>query len=563
MMAGSASTARPIRIPRLASLSVGLSRTVAIAAVITSLLAALAGLQWSSHVATRNGFFQRFQTRGAIAAEFVGSYTKDVLRRERDFARTHLAQSPTPEAMARMTDAFGMAGAILVEDGKYVMGSPHDPDAIGSDLTSYDHIRAAVDGTPTVSNVITSVVRRDAIVGLAVPLDVPNRNLVVTGGLSVEDSPIGRAYLESIIPIERSTVFLLDEDHNVVASGRPGHGMPLGDAAPALERSMRTGDSGSFEDDLGNERYFTAQRVDGTPWTLVLAASADHILAPVQGTWAQWLLLVALALAAAVTIALVNRLFRSRTELEGLNDQLEARVHERTAELAASNAELESFAYSVSHDLRAPLRAMDGFSKIVMDEYAETLQPEGRRFLGMVRENAMKMQALIDDLLRYSRLGRHKLELAPIDVDAVVERVLQDLAPVIEEHGTRVHVFDLPPALGDQTLLWQVFSNLIGNAVKFSRGADEPTIEVGGSTARDGGVAYWIRDNGTGFDMQYADKLFGVFQRLHRSEDFEGSGVGLATVQRIVTRHGGRIWAESEPNKGATFYVELKGTNDG
>jgi light-regulated signal transduction histidine kinase (bacteriophytochrome) len=217
---------------------------------------------------------------------------------------------------------------------------------------------------------------------------------------------------------------------------------------------------------------------------------------------------------------------------------------------------MESFSYSVSHDLRAPLRAIDGFSRILLEDHAAVLNEEMRRLLGVVRSNTQRMGRLIDDLLAFARTSRQEMRVAPVDMDALARAALDDLGLAGGGGHARVTVAELPPARGDATLLRQVWANLIGNAVKYSRGAAEPRVTIEGD-AVDGVVQYRVRDNGVGFDMAYAGKLFGVFQRLHRTEEFEGTGVGLATVQRIVQRHGGRVWAESRVGEGATFFFTL------
>jgi len=226
-------------------------------------------------------------------------------------------------------------------------------------------------------------------------------------------------------------------------------------------------------------------------------------------------------------------------------------------ELRAANKELESFGYSVSHDLRAPLRAIDGFSHVLLEDHSEALDAEARRLLATVRANTQRMSRLIDDLLAFSRLGRKELEMAPVDLTSLAQTVVEDLQKASGEHHARVSIAPLPPARGDRALLHLVLTNLIGNALKFARGRAEPRIEIGAQT-EDRETVYYVRDNGVGFDMQYAHKLFGVFERLHRAEDFEGTGVGLALVKRIVQRHGGRVWAKGKVNEGATLYFTLR-----
>jgi len=240
------------------------------------------------------------------------------------------------------------------------------------------------------------------------------------------------------------------------------------------------------------------------------------------------------------------------------NEQLQ----DANEKIEAANRELEAFSYSVSHDLRAPLRAMDGFSKILLERYAEALAPEGQRYLGIVRDSSREMGVMVDELLNFSRLGRQELERRPVAPADIARAALGELTADGPGRHLEVRIDELPACKADPGLLKLVFVNLLGNALKFSRDRDPAIIEV---TARDGegagdGPVYLVRDNGVGFDMRYADKLFGVFQRLHPAEEFEGTGVGLAIVARIVERHGGRIWAESAPGAGATFLFTLGGT---
>ncbi len=243
-------------------------------------------------------------------------------------------------------------------------------------------------------------------------------------------------------------------------------------------------------------------------------------------------------------------------EVRRLNSDLEARVHERTSQLEAANRELEAFSYSVSHDLRAPLRAIDGFSRIVCEEYADQIDAEAQEYLCLVRENTRQMGQLIDDLLGFSRLNRQSLRMQPIAMDELVREVLADVATESADRAVELILTALPSCSGDPALLRLVWVNLIANALKYTRRCDQAQITIG-SRMIDAKTVYFISDNGVGFDMQYADKLFGVFQRLHRAEEYEGTGVGLATVQRVIHRHGGEVWADATPNQGATFFFTL------
>jgi len=264
-------------------------------------------------------------------------------------------------------------------------------------------------------------------------------------------------------------------------------------------------------------------------------------------------------------VAVFNNISERKNAEEGirqLNVELEQRVVERTSQLEASNKELESFSYSVSHDLRSPLRAIDGFSRIVQEDYAGKLDDEGGRLLGVIRDNSRKMAQLIDDLLEYSRLGRKRLSADSIDMKRLVEDVFGELQ-ASGETPHRLVLAALPPARGDATLVKQAWTNLLANALKFSGKREQPVIEVSGHE-NGAQCVYCVKDNGAGFDMRYYDKLFKVFQRLHREEEFDGTGVGLAIVQRVVLRHGGRVWAEGKVDDGAAFYFALpKEKHDG
>jgi signal transduction histidine kinase len=265
-----------------------------------------------------------------------------------------------------------------------------------------------------------------------------------------------------------------------------------------------------------------------------------------------------LGLLAETFNAMLTHIQERDAALRHMNEDLEQRVQARTAELRAANQELEAFSYSVSHDLRAPLRAISGFSRILLEDYAPRLPDEAQQHLQIVDKNGRHMGQLIDALLTFSRLSRQELTKQPVATADLVRQVLEDLHA--EQAGRQVEITldDLPPCYAERTLLRQVFVNLVSNALKYSRQRAVAHIQIG-CRAHNGERIYFVKDNGVGFDMQYVNKLFGVFQRLHRAEDYEGTGVGLAIVQRIVHRHGGRVWAEAAVDRGATFYFTLEG----
>ncbi|MCX5893610.1 MAG: ATP-binding protein, partial [Deltaproteobacteria bacterium] len=246
-------------------------------------------------------------------------------------------------------------------------------------------------------------------------------------------------------------------------------------------------------------------------------------------------------------------------DLKKTATELQERVQEldrRSLELAASNKELENFTYSVAHDLRAPLRAIGGFARVLLEDYPDKLNADGQRYLNIIHSDARRMGRLIDDLLALARLGRKEMRFAPLDVFELAQEIFNELQANHPERHLQIEIQPLPPAWGDRAMIRQVLENLLLNAIKFTQDRDTALIQVSGWSEADDHV-YCVRDNGIGFDMKYVNKLFGVFQRLHPEKDFEGTGVGLAMVRRIIERHGGRMWAESRVNEGAAFYFTL------
>lgn len=233
----------------------------------------------------------------------------------------------------------------------------------------------------------------------------------------------------------------------------------------------------------------------------------------------------------------------------------EERLRLRASQLEATNKELESFSYSVSHDLRAPLRAVHGYSQMLIEDFGDKLDEEGNRIINIIMSNARMMGKLIDDLLAFSRMGRKKLNSAKLDLNELVNSVISSFNE-FEDHNADITVDPLPEIYADYNLMTQVFFNLISNAVKFSSKVDKPTVQIG-SLETDNELTFFVRDNGAGFDMRYYDKLFGVFQRLHHDDEFEGTGVGLPIVRQIISRHGGKVWAEGKINEGATIYFTI------
>jgi len=253
-----------------------------------------------------------------------------------------------------------------------------------------------------------------------------------------------------------------------------------------------------------------------------------------------------------ILVAIIAERIEKIRKLNDLNKQLQ----KQSEKLEDANQELEAFAYSVSHDLRVPLRAIDGFSRILVEDYEDKLDEEGIRLLNIVRENTAKMGHLIDDILLLSRASRQEMVLNEIDMAALARSVYDEFQTDVTDRDVEFTVGDIPNAYGDRAMLGQVFQNLIGNAIKFTRNKNPAIIEVGGE--KEGKeIVYYVKDNGAGFDMKYINKLFGLFQRLHSPEEFEGTGVGLSIVQRVIRRHGGSVWGEGAVGEGATIYFTL------
>jgi PAS domain S-box-containing protein len=367
---------------------------------------------------------------------------------------------------------------------------------------------------------------------------------------------------DAIVLVERTGRMILVNAETRRLFGYPERelvGQPIELLVPARLRDGHAGHRDRYFGDphrrpMGSGLELAGRRKDGTEFPVEVSLSPLEL-----GN-------ESFAMAAIRDISERRRLERIRREMRErrraarairrLNAQLELRVAERTAQLEAANLELEGFTYSVSHDLRAPLRQVDGFARLLDEAAGSELTPQAKHYLQRIVDGTQHMGRLIDDLLNLAQVGRQALRPRLTDLNEIIEYIIGDLQPDAATREIAWELHPLPAARCDPGLMRIVFTNLIANAVKYTRPRRPARIEVGSTAIGDRTVLY-VRDNGVGFDMQYADKLFGVFQRLHAAQEFEGTGVGLATVRRIVHKHGGEIWAESAPDAGATFYLTI------
>jgi len=432
---------------------------------------------------------------------------------------------------------------VLAEIGRVISSSPRVDEAYGElaqlarTLVPYDSVTVARWDRP-----------KNALVQeYSAGMDVPG----IGPGAAVS---LGRLDIGELYPDRKARIF----DRDAFALIAEESGIPVETMATPLGSAMSV-PLVSRDEIIGNLTFRSARPDAYGKEDLVLA---DQIAGQIAGAVANSQLVDMLTESLRRLSGEVAERTRAEEGLRELTQELEDRVGQRTAELEAANRELEAFGYSISHDLRAPLRAIEGFSGILEQEHSRELSEEPRRYLRLVGDNVREMVSLIDDMLSLSRLGRQALKVHPVEPAAIARQALADLEGEREGRQVEVSVGDLPSCRADPALLKQVFANLLSNALKFSRSRDVAEIEVG-SSVEGGEVVYFVRDNGVGFDMQYADRVFGVFQRLHRAEEYEGTGVGLAIVQRIVRRHEGRVWVEAEVDRGATFSFVLGEGADG
>jgi signal transduction histidine kinase len=423
-------------------------------------------------------------------------------------------------------------------------------------------ITRALGGKPWFSDLVKSRRGGGYLIDEAIPFPTRfGRRVEVLGYPASHLSAFLGSYLVGALPDHTAHGLVLDGRGRIIASSVPGvmvGTLPVTPFLAILHSSPATAPvHGHYAVQTGHfkgARYVVAAPIGGSAWRVGITEPASTVYPADVGSqrWVIWTVLVAFALAALGCLYLLGRSLKGAAALR-------RQIHhgdEVNAELEATNSELNAFSYSVSHDLRAPLRAINGFSRIALDDDENSLSAAQQRYLGLIRTSTRVMGTLIDDLLAFSRLSHQPLTRTRVNSAEIVAEIESELLAAHRGEPIEFITGTLPSVEADPALLRQVFANLLGNAVKYTRGREPQRITVD-SERQDGQLTFVVRDNGVGFDMRYAEKLFQVFQRLHRAEDYEGTGVGLAIVQRIVTRHGGRAWADSAPEHGASFYFTL------
>lgn len=441
---------------------------------------------------------------------------------------------------------YGYSAEEMIGKSISILESPDHPDEVkqilesirrGEPVEHYETVRLRKDGQRINVSLTVSPIR-DAAGS-------------ITGASTIARDITERKRIEE----ERDRFFNLSRDMLCIA-GFDGYFKQLN---PAWERTL-----GWTNEELQSKPYLDFVHPDDRELTIKAASglSEGEVVIIFENRYFcrdgsyKWISWSSVPLVGEELIFAVARDITERKRAEGELKRLNIELEHHARQLEGANRELEAFSYSVSHDLRVPLRAIDGFSLILLNDYAERVDDEGKRMLNVVRDNTKRMGQLIEDILAFSRTGRKEMTSCEINMEELTRAAFEELGPATAGRQVQLDIRQLPPACGDQAMIRQVLLNLLSNAIKFTGFQDTAVIVVDGKTEENENI-YYVKDNGVGFDMQYVDKLFGMFQRLHRQEEFEGTGIGLAIVQRVIHKHGGRAWAEGEVNKGAVFYFTL------
>jgi signal transduction histidine kinase len=532
------------------------------ALLVVVLLAGFAYVATDSQARSREEAQRRFLAQATIAAGltraiFTATQTPEI----EDATKLYGSAMPDSRALEATVARSHLAFAEILGPWEVVLARTPGATAPGTRAVVATAVRRAHDGTAWFSDLFR-IGSGPLLIAEAIPFPTRyGRRVELLGFPAKAFSNFLSNYLDGALPDHTAHAFVFDGHGRVLASSVAGVAagkvptaqfLSIVNSAPA-RRSVR-GEYDVTKGPFRGPRYLVAASVGGSAWRVGITEPTSTLYPPNLGSlgWVIWAVFAAFGTAALVCLVLLRKSLRTA----GVVVAQARTVAAANGELKAINEELNAFSYSVSHDLRAPLRAIDGFSRIVVEEDRGQLNDTQRRYLGLVRENTITMDKLIDDLLAFSRLASQPVQRVAVDTRALVREIEDELRGEHPDHPIDLVTGWLPVVEGDPALVRQVFANLLGNAVKYSRIRERSRVEVG--CERDGDeLVFSVADNGVGFDMRYSDKLFSVFQRLHRAEEYKGTGVGLAIVHRIVSRHGGRVWAEGEPDGGATFHFTL------
>jgi signal transduction histidine kinase len=535
---------------------------IAAVTVVAVLLGVFAYVLAESQATSRHDAEQRFMAQATIAAGLTRAiFSASAAPEVQAAGKTYGAATINPRSLTALAASSRLAYALIAGPDGRVLAASRGAAASGTLGQASVAIQQGLRSRPWFSDLFRGTDGR-YLVDQAIPFSTRfGRRVEVLAYPAAVLSGFLSSYLVGALPDKSSHGVVLDGQGRVVASSVSGGAvgrMPVPQFLAVLASAPAGATvQGHYNVPSGaskGARYMVAAPIGGSDWRVGITEPSSALYPADVGSqwWVIWAVFVGFALAAVSCLYLLRRSLAAAARLVAQAVNVEA----VNTELQAANAELNAFSYSVSHDLRAPLRAIDGFSRIVIEEDIGALTDSQRRYLELVRTNTQVMGTLIDDLLSFSRLATQPLARRTVQTAQLVAQIQRDL--LAEQNGRIIEFTNkhLPAVQGDPALVRQVFVNLLDNALKYTRQRDVTRITVD-CESRDGELVFMVCDNGVGFDMKYADKLFQVFQRLHRAEDYEGTGVGLAIVQRIVTRHGGRLWAEGKLDEGASFYFTL------
>jgi signal transduction histidine kinase len=513
----------------------------------------------SSQRKSRRDVEQRYTERAEITASLTNSiFGSSAGSAQIDNAKRYGGQTVTQRTLAKAAKQGSLNYlALLDPKGKLIAASPGVPPATLAALQARpEHVRLVEKGALfALSDVLGT--GRARTLQYAQPVPTPfGRRVLISGFPPQLISAFLDGYLHKIPLVRGGAAYVIDSRGTVIGTGA-GKAGPAAQVDADLIRSISHEARGSY----GNGGYFASQKVGGSTWHVVLTAPASRLFASVRGTrkWIPWLLFAGFGLAAGIALVLLGRLLRSSAELSAMNGRLAGSNEElevRAVELARSNSELQQFASIASHDLQEPLRKVQTFAEQLKRRDGENLSERGVDYVERMSSAAARMQMLVDDLLKFSRVATHTKPFEPVDLEETTREVVEDLSHVIEVSGGHVEIGKLPIVPADPLQMRQLMQNLVSNALKFRTEGVPPVVRVTG-TERGRFADISVSDNGVGFEPQYATRVFRIFERLHGREAYPGTGIGLALCRKIAERHGGAISAESSPGKGATFTVSL------